>query len=70
MTKTQAIQVLADFFKCPPKANHIAKHLGYTEPTVYQWPDVLTKAILHGIAGRLVGRRLPKELIEAIKGAK
>ena len=70
MEKQKAIEVLSDFFKCKPEPASIARELGVTASSVYQWPNPLTKTILSHIAGRLVGRRLPKELVEAIKGAK
>lgn len=70
MQKKQAIEVLAEMFKCPAEIAPVARNLGYTYQTLDQWPDTLTKAILHNIAGRCVGKRLPKPLIDAIKGAK
>lgn len=70
MNKRQLISVLSEHFKVGDSDIEIGKLLGITRQAVNAWPDTLTKSILHGVAGKLVGRRLPKELIDAIKGAR
>lgn len=67
MEKKKAIQALSEHFKTGTSDADIAALLGISRQAVFQWPSVLTRSILQStIAGGLVGRRLPKEIIQAI----
>lgn len=70
MEKQQALEILARHFKIEPIPAHIARELKITAATVYQWPNPLTKSILSNICGRMVGTRIPKELVKALKESK
>lgn len=70
MEKQQAIEILARHFKIEPIPAHVARELKITPATVYQWPNPLTRPILSNICGRLVGSRIPREFVDALKESK